>query len=399
MKSSFLLKFCSLVCVSLFCVAYSSLLSDKGFTIEGKISDIEDGTVINLYRPDGNVLMVIASDTVRNGCFTFREETISDPEQLSIIPQGDGFPPMFLNVWVASGTKTTIKGKGKIHPVWEVESSIAYQKEENRYKNDNRDLIAESAKISLERNNAFMKIMAVSSREESLPYRKIVDSLDLISGALRIKQIFANINVMEKTDVSPVWLDKMRGAAMELNSKATNEHYDGLRNKVEALYKKMSEEDKNTPLGYHITSRLFPPPVVGVGDDMPDTDFFDINGNTKNLSDYMGKYLLLDFWSSGCGPCIMALPEMKEISETYIEKLTIISISLDTDTRWKAASATHDMPWVNIRDPKAYGGLAANYDVRGIPYYVIISPEGKVVDKWGGYGKGSLKRKVSENIK
>jgi thiol-disulfide isomerase/thioredoxin len=132
---------------------------------------------------------------------------------------------------------------------------------------------------------------------------------------------------------------------------------------------------------------------------MVDADFFDINGNTKHLSDYSGKYLLLDFWSSGCGPCIMALPEMKEISETYSEKLTIVSISFDPDAGWKKAMATHDMPWVNIRDPKSFGGLAANYGVSGIPHYVIISPENKIVDKWVGYVNGLIKKKVSEHVK
>jgi hypothetical protein len=56
------------------------------------------------------------------------------------------------------------------------------------------------------------------------------------------------------------------------------------------------------------------------------------------------------------------------------------------------------MPWVNIRDPKAYGGLAANYGVSGIPNYVMISPEGKVVDNWSGFGTGSLKKKMKEHI-
>ena len=95
----------------------------------------------------------------------------------------------------------------------------------------------------------------------------------------------------------------------------------------------------------------------------------------------------------------MSLPEMKEISEIYSEKLTIISISLDTKSRWELATNTYDMPWINIRDPKSYGGLAANYGVNGIPSYVMISPEGKVIDKWGGFGEGNLKRKVNKNIK
>ena len=160
----------------------------------------------------------------------------------------------------------------------------------------------------------------------------------------------------------------------------------------------MSEDDKTTLIGYEITANLFPPPVVCVGDDMPDADFFDTNGNTKHLSDYLGKYLLLDFWSIGCGPCIRAFPEMKEVAELYSENLTIVSISLDTDKRWKEGLDKHDMPWVNIRDPKADGGLAAHYGIIGIPYYVIISPDGKVVYK-GGFPIGNIKKKVSENVK
>ena len=161
----------------------------------------------------------------------------------------------------------------------------------------------------------------------------------------------------------------------------------------------MSEDDKSTPIGYEITANIFPPPIVGVGDDMADADFFDMDGNIKHLSDYSGKYLLLDFWSRGCGPCIAALPEMKEISETYRDNLIIISISLDAEATWKEAMAKHDMPWINIRDPKSMGGLAANYGVMGIPNYVMISPENVIIDKWMGFGTGYLQRKVSENIK
>ena len=401
MKSS-VFKFCLLACIPFFNVACSTQekLLDKEFLIEGKISGIEDGTVFALVRWDGNVGSSIAYDTVRSGRFSFKEEALSNPERMTISPQGDGFPSLSLFVWVAPGIKVKIKGKGKMHPLWEVKSSVPYQKEENRYTDKNRNLIAEIAHISTERNAVFPKIMAASSREEALPYMKIVDSLDVISDSLWVIQCVTDVDIMEKTDISPIWIDKLMHVSYKVKKIEPNDEYLGiLRRKTENLYAKMSEEEKNTPLGYHITATLFPPPTFGVGDDMPDTDFFDITGNTKHLSDYSGKYLLLDFWSSGCGPCIMSIPEMKEIAEAYDENLTIISISLDTDTRWKKALATHDMPWVNIRDPKGYGGLAANYGVNGIPHYVLISPENIIVDIWGGFGQGNLKRKVGENVK
>jgi len=401
MKRLFLI-FCLFVCIQLLSVACSGKekLSSNKFLVEGEISDVEDGTVIQLFRWDGGVGYTIASDTLKNGRFIFNEKALFNLERLTIIPQGDDFPSMLLYVWVAPGAKVKIKGKGNMFPLWEVESSIPNQKEENRFTNKNHDIIAESARISAERNNVFSKIMSASSEDEARPYKKIVDSLDVINDSLMLKEIFANVYIMEKTNISPIWLDKMRLLAWKVKPvNEGKEYYDELRKKAEALYCRMSEKDKTTPIGYGITADLFPPHVVGVGDNMADADFLDIIGNTKHLSDYSGKYLLLDFWSRGCGPCIMALPEMKEVSEIYHDKLTIISISLDADAVWKEAMNANDMPWVNIRDPKSFGGLAANYGTKGIPNYVMISPEGKIIDIWGGFGNGLIKKKLSENIK
>lgn len=401
MKSAFF-RFCLLVCIPFFGVACSNSekLQDNEFLIEGKISGVEDGVVINLVRWDEYTGKTIASDTLKNGRFMFKGEAESNTDKLTVSPQGDGFPSTFLYVWITPGTKVKIKGKGKLHSLWEVKSSVPFQKEQNLYKEKSRDIIAKTARLSIERHDVFSKMMAASSRDEAIPYRKIVDSLDIIGDSLWLMGILADVNIMEKTNISPIWLENM--VSVSYKSKPSNdgkEYYGDLRKRAEALYGRMSEDDKNTLYGARIAANLFPPAIVRVGDDMADTDFFDINGKTKRLSDYSGKYLLLDFWSSGCGPCIMAFPEMKEAAEAYSENLTIISISLDTDTRWKDALNTYDLSWINIRDPKSYGGLAASYGVNGIPHYVIISPEGKVIDKWGGYGEGLIKRKVSENVK
>jgi len=401
MKSSFY-RFSLLACISLFSVACSTQekLLDKEFLIEGKISGIEDGIGIDLFRWDGDAGRHVATDTVRNGRFSFKVEAESDMERLTIDPSGEGFLSMSLGVWVAPRTKIKIRGKGKLYGLWDVKSSIPYQKEENRYTNNSRDIIAERARLSEDSDDLQAKANAATSEDKALAYRKAADSLGVINKSLRIKELYADMEIMKQTNTSPVWLRKMRGITQMLMYGRLDAEIDNdLRKKAEELYGRMSEEDKNTFPGYLITSQLFPPHIVRVGDDMADADFFDVNGKTKHISDYLGKYLLLDFWSSGCGPCLMAFPEMKEISKTYLENLTIISISLDTDNRWKETMGNHDMPWVNIRDPKAMGGLIASYGARGIPYYVIISPEGKVVDTWFGYANGLIKKKVGEKIK
>ena len=400
MKKSFL-KFCLLACITLFSVACSNSkkLTGNEFHIEGIISGVEDRAVITLFRNYGGFGMSIANDTIKNGRFTFTLEAVSNPEKLSISCSDEGYPSYYsLDIWVAPGKRIKITGKDKLFLAWKVKSSIPYQKEENRYTNKSRDIIVEQARIAVKYNELSAKLRAAVSEDEAIAYIKSADSLNMIELSLRVKQSYNDINIMEKADISTIWLDKLNGIAMLLNE-LDDEQAVYLRKKAEELYGRMSEEDRTTSTGYKITDNLFPTIIVDVGDDFVDADLLDVNGNTKRLADYLGKYLLLDFWSIGCGPCIMALPEMKEISETYHDKLTIVSINLDTDAAWKKTMNIYDVPWVNVRDPQSMRGLAANYGVYGIPNYVMISPEGKIADIWMGYETGYLKEKVGENIK
>ena len=396
MKRSFF-RFCLFACVVLFCVtcSRSEKLSDNEFLIEGKISGVEDGAVIMLIGLDGDG-SGFTQDTLKNGRFMFSAETVSNPQKMAIISFSEGYPNSEpLSFWVASGKKTTIIGKDKLLHIWEVKSSVPYQKEENRYANSSRNIIREMAGLNTEINNLRTKAQASSSSDEAIVFNKTADSLGAISTSLKIKEFLSDMDIMSKTNISPIWIEKMSVIASRLR---LSNNYDELRPKAELLFDKMSEEDKTTPKGYQITSYLFPPQVVEIGDDMVDTEFFDGDGNAKHFSDYSGKYLFLNFWSSSCGYCIMSLPELKEVSENYHENLTVISISLDIDAKWKDAMDKYDMPWVNLRDPKGYGGLIANYGI-GTPYNVIISPDGKVLDKWMGYGNGYFKSKATENIK
>jgi len=401
-----------LACILLFSVACSrsEKLVGNEFLIEGELSGVEDGAVLSLHRINnkytGGGLKDIATDTVRNGRFRFKGETELNTDRLII---HKGIPSRALTVWVTPKAKVKITGKDKIQLLWEVKSSVPNQKEENRYVEKSRDIIAEQARLWFEVYDLFPKIRAASSEEEVLAYSKDIDSIYITIRSLQEKEFFDYVTIMEQTNVSDIWLDKMATIGHELYA-ASNTSYPltrleeafELRKKAESLYSRMSEDDKNTPIGKYITARLYPPALIKVGDNMLDTDFLDENGKTKHISDYSesGKYLLLDFWFRGCAACIKSLPEMREVAETYRNKLTIISINVgDNDDNWKKAMTEHDMPWVNVRDPKGFAGFAADYGIVGAPNYVLISPENKVIDKWTGYAAGYLKQKVGENIK
>ncbi|NDW13350.1 AhpC/TSA family protein [Bacteroides sp. 214] len=111
----------------------------------------------------------------------------------------------------------------------------------------------------------------------------------------------------------------------------------------------------------------------------------DMNNNEVLLSQYLGKGypVLLEFWSSGCGPCIAHIPELKEIyAELNRKGFEIISISMDSHTtRWTKALEKHDMPWLQLLNMKGRGSAGLVYGFRGIPYSVLIDKNGKVVSK------------------
>ncbi|WP_316793724.1 TlpA disulfide reductase family protein [Pedobacter frigoris] len=108
----------------------------------------------------------------------------------------------------------------------------------------------------------------------------------------------------------------------------------------------------------------------------------DTLGITRTISFPNENYVLLDFWASWCGPCRLNNPKLRELNQLYSNKnFSLVSISLDDNlNNWKKAIAEDEMSWLNISDLKGWNNeYSAKYGFRAIPFYVIISPEGKIL--------------------
>ena len=114
------------------------------------------------------------------------------------------------------------------------------------------------------------------------------------------------------------------------------------------------------------------------GVEAPDFTLNDLNGKPLTLSSLRGKYVVLDFWGSWCGWCIKGFPEMKEAYAKYKGKVEFLGISCrDTEKRWKAAVAKHQLPWLNVLN-EGDVDVSALYAVEGYPTKIVINPEGKI---------------------
>ena len=127
---------------------------------------------------------------------------------------------------------------------------------------------------------------------------------------------------------------------------------------------------------------------VYVGADAPDFTLKTIEGEDFTLSSLRGRYVMLDFWGSWCHWCVEGMPKVKEISEKYADKLTVVSVDCnDTEARWrKAVEKIGYMTWPQVYNPRSVS-IDGTYQVEAFPTFIIINPEGKIIAKFEGEGE------------
>jgi peroxiredoxin len=116
----------------------------------------------------------------------------------------------------------------------------------------------------------------------------------------------------------------------------------------------------------------------------PDFTMNDTTGNPVSLSSFRGKYVLVDFWASWCGPCRAENPNVVKAYNEYKGKnFTILGVSLDkTKDAWEKAIKDDHLAWNQVSDLQYWDNAAAKlYGVQAIPANFLIGPDGKIVAK------------------
>ena len=329
--------------------------------VKGYSPALEDSTVVNIYIDN----MSAASDTVFGGRFTLTVP-VEKLTESRLFLMGKGCPNYLSTLFLSPGVTVSLTGTDCLHPLWKVDSPVPEQQTINRIMEHNSEAIREYLLIELDD----------ASWNKMLP--------------IYMKMLKQTLDILPSLPVDAASLTKLEGVAHTAKNMKDFPYMQQLK-ELEASTAARAPKGFEKELAM-IHAFVYPSHVQQVGEEFVDAELFDMQGNTHRLSEAFadGRHVLLDFWSLGCGPCRMAEPEMREVYERMKDRLEIIGINRDNPSTWQENDWSEKIVWPNWNDGKmGKGGVENLYcDEDAIPYYVLLSPDGRILWKNVGYGVG-----------
>jgi peroxiredoxin len=356
----------------LFLLVSANGFAQKGFTISGDVSKVKDpvAKVYLNYYADGKSTMDSAE--VKDGKFSFTG-TLADPvmgslrakyqevpgaKSMKAISYNRDIKQVFLEnskikmASVDSFANATIKGS-KSHTAYVSWTDLT--KEET----------AQSAALNKEYSEYYKK-------KDQAGMDKIDAAFDKLTEQKNIK----NKQYLKDNPSSPIAMFVLKQYA----------GYDINADDVEPMFLALPEQLRASPAGKDMTEKLETAKKTGVGKMAMDFTQNDTLGIPVSLSSFRGKYVLIDFWASWCGPCRQENPNVVKAFNAYNNKgFTVLGVSLDQPTakdKWMKAIHDDKLTWTQVSDLKYWkNDVAVQYGIQAIPQNFLIDPQGKIVGK------------------
>ncbi len=339
------------------------------FSIKSKIGNLNyPSRAYLLYQVGAN--RVIDSAQITNGSFEFKGEILNPTNAFLVMDRkGMGFSKLdstadILNFYI---------DKGQI----EINSPDSVSKAEiigSQINDDNKKLLAQlkplieqAQKLQIEESHASQAEQNTAEFQNKMQAKH----KELQNGQKGILKMFIIAN--PNSYLSLLALSSVGGPSPDPAE-------------LEPLYDSLSDRIKSTETAKVLKKSLDGLRNTTIGVMAPDFTQADVTGAPVKLSSFRGKYVLVDFWASWCGPCRQENPNVVRAYNRYKDKnFTVLGVSLDRESGkadWLAAIKSDGLSWTQVSDLKFWNNAAAAlYDVTAIPSNFLIDPNGKIVGK------------------
>jgi peroxiredoxin len=198
------------------------------------------------------------------------------------------------------------------------------------------------------------------------------------------EQFYGLDDELKKKQFEFISTNKSSVATAFIGMNYLNEKMDKTVEDVEKVYGLLDENVKKTYYGKKLAELSTQMKSTVVGAMAPDFSLSDVNGKMVTLSSFKGKYTLVDFWASWCGPCRAENPNVVAAYNKFHNKgFEILAVSLDEQKdKWMQAIEKDNLTWTQVSDLKGWqSDVAAKYGVQSIPSNFILDKEGKIIAK------------------
>ena len=346
-------------------------VSPDSIIIEGIAKNMPDGTRFMVLQEG---VQAMQETIVKDEKFRI---AISQKEKESILRLVQSGPT--LEIYTEPGKKIKVIGDDA-HSVnyWNVESDNFDQKEDNAY----NQFIKEKLPDFYETDNKWNLLNAMLT-EKSMKGTITQEDKDKVMPEARAA--YQKSEELRKEKYNAAILDFMASRPFskrmitEIWMISIYDHTPAIVEKAREIFKKFPQEAMNHRLVVETKAKLYAERAK-VGEQMKDFTLYDRELKAHQLSEFKGKYTILEFTFYGCGGCVFIKPYLEEFYKRNKDKAEVIAIYNDTKENWMKEGQEHKVSYQEWSDPERASEPVAAYDVNAFPTFVVIDPNGKVLD-------------------